>query len=129
MSSGGRTRTPNDWTRTSCVANYTTPEGGPRRASMMVAGADRGPETIKLAGPFCLEGRFEAIGTGPGSALPRRQVRGRSDGSAVEQAGHASVPDDATDVHHQRLAQESPEARRGARRGHLRIRQAELLRD
>src|ERR671917_1215742 len=27
-SSGGRTRTPNDWTRTSCVANYTTPEGG-----------------------------------------------------------------------------------------------------
>src|ERR671917_1241777 len=27
-SSGGRTRTPNDWTRTSCVANSTTPEGG-----------------------------------------------------------------------------------------------------
>ena len=26
--SGGRTRTPNDWTRTSCVAYYTTPEGG-----------------------------------------------------------------------------------------------------
>ena len=26
--SGGRTRTPNGWTRTSCVANYTTPERG-----------------------------------------------------------------------------------------------------
>ena len=26
--SGGRTRTPNNWTRTSCVADYTTPEGG-----------------------------------------------------------------------------------------------------
>ncbi len=25
--SGGRTRTPNRWTRTTCVANYTTPEG------------------------------------------------------------------------------------------------------
>src|SRR6476620_531920 len=24
--SGGRTRTPNDWTRTSCVTDYTTPE-------------------------------------------------------------------------------------------------------
>src|SRR5436190_7467496 len=26
--SGGRTRTPNDWTRTSSVTDYTTPEGG-----------------------------------------------------------------------------------------------------
>ena len=26
VSSGGRTRTPNDWTRTSCVTDYTTPE-------------------------------------------------------------------------------------------------------
>jgi hypothetical protein len=25
--SGARTRTLNNWTRTSCVANYTTPEG------------------------------------------------------------------------------------------------------
>src|SRR4051794_9834143 len=25
-SSGARTRTPNNWTRTSCVADYTTPE-------------------------------------------------------------------------------------------------------
>ena len=29
--SGGRTRTPNNWTRTSCVADYTTPEGGTGR--------------------------------------------------------------------------------------------------
>ena len=27
LSSGGRTRTPNRWTRTTCVADYTTPEG------------------------------------------------------------------------------------------------------
>src|SRR5947209_6513946 len=27
--SGGRTRTPNDWTRTSCVADYTTPDRVP----------------------------------------------------------------------------------------------------
>ncbi len=27
---GGRTRTPNDWTRTSCVTDYTTPERGGR---------------------------------------------------------------------------------------------------
>ncbi len=27
LSSGARTRTPNNWTRTSCVTDYTTPEG------------------------------------------------------------------------------------------------------
>ena len=36
---GGRTRTPNDWTRTSSVADYTTPEGGrhPTRRSRPIA--------------------------------------------------------------------------------------------
>src|SRR5216683_1301358 len=40
--SGGRTRTPNDWTRTSCVADYTTPEGRPTLPEALAGGAQTG---------------------------------------------------------------------------------------
>src|SRR3954470_21386814 len=41
-SSGARTRTPNNWTRTSCVAYYTTPESGPGR----LPARPTGPHTV-----------------------------------------------------------------------------------
>ena len=37
--SGGRTRTPNDWTRTSCVTDYTTPERAGRNPTERPAAA------------------------------------------------------------------------------------------
>ena len=41
--SGERTRTPNNWTRTSCVADYTTPEWAPQTNPSLPSRAEFSP--------------------------------------------------------------------------------------
>ena len=71
--SGGRTRTLNNWTRTSRVADYTTPEWVDVQISRAASGAQSAPLTRR--GARCIAGRPDGMMRRPGSPGGRIRVR------------------------------------------------------
>src|SRR5579863_8220230 len=88
--SGGRTRTLNNWTRTSRVADYTTPEGWTFRLAehLPVTPRPRDLGRVETALGRCEDATSPGS---PGEASAGSEVRGMSRWSAYRFSAHASA--------------------------------------
>ena len=105
--SGGRTRTPNDWTRTSCVANYTTPERWAPKGHDSVTVRYRLPACRKLQAGPCPSDPAQHLG--PVHTLGHGFKKRRPDGTAGDCDPNGCLglaqleADSLADVHHRVL--------------------------